>query len=146
MIFAKQVEREDEEQEWFRWIFLSVLIVFVIVSFNESIDITRRWAKASADDRKGICTELMSLSKENEDILLMSDDVEHVHSIKIWLEVRNRNVSVFSEDMDCSRYRILVIEDDIEDETELLDIIKWDSYDEVYNDDGFVVWTQENIE
>lgn len=146
VVFAKQVEREDEEQEWSRWIFLSVLIVFMIVSFNESIDITRRWARASADDRKGICTELMSLSKENEDILLMSDDVEHVHSIKIWLEVRNRNVRVFSEDMDCSRYRILVIEDDIEDETELLDIIKWDSYDEVYNDDGFVVWTQEIIQ
>lgn len=145
VIFAKQVKGSAAECEWANGIYLGILIVSVIVVSKESTHITRAWARASADDRKGICTELLSESKENEEILLMSDDVEHVHSIKIWLETRNRNVSVFSENMDCSQHRILVIENDIEDETELLDMIQWDNYDEVYNDDGFVVWIQENI-
>lgn len=142
LIFAKQAENEGEGYEWVRWIYLGIFIIFMIFAEKKSVQITREWAKASADDRKGICTELLSLSNENEEILLLTDDTEHKDSIKIWLETRNRKVRVVSDNMDCSQYRILVIEDDIEDKEELLNSIKWNGCDEVYNDDGFVVWTQ----
>lgn len=145
LIFAKQqAETEGNKQKWVNWTYMGILIVALIFGGKASVSITREWSEESADDRKGICTELLSLSNENEDVLLMSDDIEHKKSIVTWLGARNRKVSVFSEDMDCSRYRILVIEDEIEEEAEVLDSIRWNGYQEVYNDDGFVVWLQEN--
>ena len=150
IVFGKITDRTGKErndiQQWPEWIYLSCLILFLLIGIKDSMDYAKSWTASSADGQDGICTALYSLSEENEEMAVLSDDSEHSASIKAWLEARDRKITRYTFDniKNLDGCRIIVIERDIEDGEELLKAINWKGCEEVYKNNGFVIWIQEN--
>lgn len=147
MVFGKIAERtKNNLQQWPQWIYLSCLILLLAFGVKDSVDYARAWTASTAEGEEGICTALYSLTEENEEIVLLSNDSEHSNCITAWMVARKRNVMkyTYNDIADCNKYRIAVIEGHIDDEEELLKTINWDGCREVYKNNGFVIWLQEN--
>ena len=150
IVFGKITDRTGKErndiQQWPEWIYLSCLILFLLIGIKDSMDYAKSWTASSADGQDGICTALYSLSEENEEMAVLSDDSEHSASITAWLEARDRKITRYTFDniKNLDGCRIIVIERDIEDGEELLKAINWKGCEEVYKNNGFVIWIQEN--
>lgn len=138
----REGEKTDIKAEWICQMYIGVLIVYLFCGLGESINQAKAWTESSAETSEGVLTIAESFTGEGDPILLISGDPEHANCLEDWLTARGREVFRYSEEEEYNYfdYKIILIEKGNRKRDELAEAVNWQDYNEVYNNNGFLIW------